>query len=91
MAGGRFKPGQSGNPGGRPKGVGEVRDLARQHTIAAMRGLVKVLKNPKSPPAAIVAAANAILDRAWGKPAQPVDVNASNEFLAALRALGRAP
>ena len=25
----KFKPGQSGNPGGRPKGFAEVRELAR--------------------------------------------------------------
>ena len=32
----KFKPGQSGNPGGRPKGFAEVRELAREHTVAAI-------------------------------------------------------
>jgi hypothetical protein len=34
-SGGSFKPGQSGNAGGRPKVVAEIRDLARQHTAEA--------------------------------------------------------
>jgi hypothetical protein len=38
-----FKPGQSGNPGGRPKGWAEVNALARQHTAAAIEALVKSL------------------------------------------------
>jgi Family of unknown function (DUF5681) len=63
----RFKKGQSGNPGGRPRAVGHVREIARQHTTAAVATLVSVMKNPKSP-AARVAAANAILDRGYGRP-----------------------
>jgi hypothetical protein len=31
----KFSAGQTGNPGGRPKGAVEVRDLARKHTVAA--------------------------------------------------------
>jgi hypothetical protein len=68
----RFKPGQSGNPAGRPKQpktVAEVRAIARDHTVGAITTLVNVHKNPKAPPAARVAAATAILDRGWGKPA----------------------
>jgi hypothetical protein len=34
---GSFKPGHSGNPGGRPKGSIEVRNLAREHTTAGER------------------------------------------------------
>src|SRR5207244_11467027 len=34
-----FQPGQSGNPGGRPKEDAPVRDLARQHTAEAIRKL----------------------------------------------------
>ena len=47
-----FKPGVSGNPGGRPKVLSEVRDLAREHTVAAMDTLVSIMCNGKSPAAA---------------------------------------
>lgn len=72
-----FKPGQSGNPGGMPKGVREVRELARQHTATAMQALVEVCANKKAPPSARVSAASTLLDRGWGKPLQPVDINDS--------------
>jgi hypothetical protein len=38
-----FKPGQSGNPHGRPKVVGEVPELARQHTGEATKTLVAIM------------------------------------------------
>ena len=61
----------SPNPAGRPKmpkTAKEVRDIARLHTPAAIETLARVMKNPKSPAPARVAAAAAILDRGWGKP-----------------------
>jgi hypothetical protein len=67
----RFEKGRSGNPGGRPKGDGEIRELARQHTPMALAMLVEICQNGESE-SARVAAANAILDRGWGKPAVPV-------------------
>lgn len=68
-----FAPGNSANPGGRPKlpeDVKHVREIAREYTEDAIGGLVGVLRNGSGP--AKVAAANALLDRGWGKPAQPV-------------------
>jgi|HubBroStandDraft_6_1064221.scaffolds.fasta_scaffold5545585_1 hypothetical protein len=38
----RFEKGQSGNPGGRPKEYGEIRDLARQHTDLALQTLAEI-------------------------------------------------
>src|SRR5262245_54357092 len=64
------KGGPSPNPKGRPKqprSVQEVKALAREHTVGAIETLVKVHKNPKSPPAARVAAASEILNRGWGR------------------------
>ena len=67
----RFEKGRSGNPGGRPKGDGEIRDLARQHTATALRALIEIAEQGQNE-SARVAAASAILDRGWGKPAVPV-------------------
>jgi len=67
---GMFKPGRSGNPLGRPKVDFSIRDLAREHTEGALQTLVDIAYNPKSPAAARVQAATAILDRGYGKPIQ---------------------
>ena len=68
-----WKPGQSGNPGGRPKVVGEIRDLARLHTVTAMETLITVMTSAEAPPAARVAAAAHMLDRGYGKPTQNIN------------------
>lgn len=67
----KFQPGQSGNPGGRPKTVGAVRDLAREMTETALHVLEHIAVSGESE-AARVAAANSILDRAWGKAPQAI-------------------
>jgi hypothetical protein len=73
-----FKPGQSGNPSGRPKAILDVIHLARTHTPMAIGALVKIATSKTSPPAAIVAASVALLDRGWGRPSQTLDVNSSS-------------
>jgi HEAT repeat protein len=64
----KFQPGQSGNPGGRPKAIGHVRDLAREQTEASIEALVKNLKDESG--AVRNAAAAELLNRAWGKAPQ---------------------
>jgi len=71
---GQFGLGVSGNPGGRPKVVAEVRDLAREHTTEAIKTLLSIMNDDDKPPAARVAAAVHILDRAYGKATASVDV-----------------
>ena len=61
----------AGRTGRVPK---DIKLIAKAHTAAAVKTLVGIMNAPKSPAAARVAAANAVLDRAWGKPTQPVAV-----------------
>jgi hypothetical protein len=68
-----FPKGKSGNPGGRVGVPREVRDLARQHTTTAIERLVHWMNS--NDPRASVAAANSILDRGYGKPAQLLDLS----------------
>jgi hypothetical protein len=68
----QFKPGQTGNPGGRPRVVWEVRALAQQHAPAAIQRLVTLMTSEDE--RVSVAAAQALLDRALGRPEQAVAV-----------------
>ena len=65
-------PGQSGNPGGRPRIVEAVRDIARESTMLAIETLRQIAADTDAASAARVSAATALLDRAWGKPLQGV-------------------
>jgi hypothetical protein len=58
-----FKPGQSGNPGGRPRGIAA---LARAHTDRAVEVLVEGMEDEDHK--VRIAAAREVLDRGWGKP-----------------------
>ena len=59
--------GVSGNPGGRPKIVADVRALARQLTANALNALAEIMEDEEAPAAARIAAAKELLDRGWGK------------------------
>lgn len=62
--------GQSGNPGGRPKAEREVMDLARDASPRAMGRLIELVENEDA--RVSIQAANSVLDRAFGKPTQPL-------------------
>ena len=54
------------------KALTEIRSLARSHTRTALNVLVGVMRSNDATAAARIAAANAILDRGWGKPPQAI-------------------
>ena len=54
------------------KTVTEIRSLARSYTRTALNVLAGVMRSKDATAAAKVSAANAILDRGWGKATQPV-------------------
>lgn len=69
---GQFVKGVSGNPGGRPKTIQEIRDLARSYTAEAMEALLRIATSGKNE-SARVSAANSILERGWGKAPATLD------------------
>lgn len=71
---GGYTKGKSGNPRGRPKVVKEIRELAKKHTEDAVKVLVEIMNSTGAKEAARVAAANSILDRGWGRPAQELEL-----------------
>lgn len=70
---GGFRKGVSGNPGGRKPDaeLADVKAKAREHAGDALAALVKIATKGKSE-SARVSAAEAILNRGYGKPAQAV-------------------
>lgn len=81
-----FKPGQSGNPGGKPKGLAEMQELCRGHTVECVQAILRVVRAKKTTSAAIVAGANSILDRGWGKATQPIESGGLDRLVEVLEA-----
>ena len=73
----RWKPGTSGNPGGRPKEDPEMKAILKAACPRAAAKLVELLDcvNPKI----VLSAANSILDRIYGRPKESVDMNVSQD------------
>src|SRR5579864_643235 len=70
----KFSPGQSGNPGGRPRTIAALRELAQAEAENNVRALVAIRDNKRAPVAARVAAIRELFDRGFGRPAQSNEV-----------------
>lgn len=74
----QFKPGQSGNPSGRPKIPDDVKQMFREATPRACEVLCQIINDEGARDSDRIKAAEVIMDRAWGKAVQAVDVDAKN-------------
>ena len=71
---GQFQPGQSGNPGGKPKAIITVVEAARARTVEAIETLTTIMRDKKATSSARVSAAIALLVRGWGKAPQSISI-----------------
>ena len=63
------------------KAATEIRSLARAHTKTALSVLAGIMRETEAPAAARVSAAQALLDRGWGKPTQPIGGDKENPLV----------
>ena len=77
---GKFAPGVSGNPGGVSEVRREMQELARLHSIEAIERAVEIMRTGKSETIRLMAI-SMILDRAWGKPRQSVEIEQQGQTL----------
>jgi hypothetical protein len=68
---GLFLPGASPNPSGRPKGAGEIRELAKQYVPDALAKIASLVRSDDEKVA--LAASQEILNRVFGRPVQAVE------------------
>ena len=65
----------------------EISSLARMHTKKAVKTLAAIMNEPRAPYAARVAAAEALLDRGWGKPKQSHEAEITHRYVIEIPAL----
>lgn len=76
-------PKRNARAGGRKAGVPnkvtrEIKELAQQYGAEALETLVEIMRSKRAAKPARVSAANIVLDRAYGKPAQAIEHSGPN-------------
>ena len=84
---GRFVKGFSGNAGGRPKDEHNIAALARSYSTEAIETLVDLMRNARDDRVRGTAA-QALLDRGFGKPKVEIQ-NTNGDFRDALEQVGK--
>src|SRR5439155_11377299 len=76
VTGAGFLPGASGNPGGRPKGLGRrVRELVGEDGEAIAVYMLSVMRDEKARTADRLEAAKWLADRGFGRSVQTLDLD----------------
>ncbi len=65
---GRFKPGSSGNPGGRPRDTPHAGELARSLAGLAIFTWARLCSDQQAPPHVQLRAAELLMQRGFGRP-----------------------
>jgi hypothetical protein len=71
---GQFRPGQSGNPGGKSRSLSVLQIECRKHAIEVVNRLMTIFRTSQND-SCRVAAGREVLDRGFGKAAISVDVD----------------
>jgi len=70
-----FKPGQSGNPSGAGRMPVEFKDLAKGYSRDALKVVIDIMQDNKASQKDRLRASDMIMDRAWGKAMQGMEVS----------------
>jgi hypothetical protein len=79
-ANGRWLPGASANPRGRPVVMAELKKLAREQTPLGFWRLVKILEDDDQPGSVHVQAVQLLWSYGYGKPVQQVELGGPGAF-----------
>ena len=81
------RPGAGRKPGKVSKAKLDIAERAKSHGEAALLTLAEIMQDTDAPHSARVSAANALLDRGFGKPTQAIDHGSSDGSMVVMPSL----